>query len=101
MLILQCKFDGMLNKLRSDLEQEQRALRESLDKLERDVGDRLAIKNGIAQRFDTEADGNEFLNQTSEAKLARAIDIGEEEDEDQNDDGDKRDKRDAAEDDGE
>jgi hypothetical protein len=68
---------------------------------EQDVGDRLAIKNGIAQRFDTEADGNEFLNQTSEAKLARAIDIGEEEDEDQNDDGDKRDKRDAAEDDGE
>ena len=69
---------------------------------EQDVGDRLAIKNGIAQRFDTEADGNEFLNQTSEAKLARAIDIGEEEDEDQNDDGDKRDKRDKrAEDDDE
>jgi hypothetical protein len=66
------------------------------------VGDRLAIKNGIAQRFDAEADGNEFLNQTSEAKLARAIDIGEEEDEDQNDDGDKRDKRDKrAEDDDE
>ena len=53
---------------------------------EQDVGDRLAIKNGIAQRFDTEADGNEFLNQASEAKLARAIDIGEEDGEDESDD---------------
>jgi hypothetical protein len=58
---------------------------------EQDVGDRLAIKNGIAQRFDTEADGNEFLNQTSEAKLARAIDIGEEDDDD--DDDERADKR--------
>ena len=65
------------------------------------MGDRLAIKNGIAQPDSTRGGRNEFLNQTSEAKLARAIDIGEEEDEDQNDDGDKRDKRDAAEDDGE
>ena len=53
---------------------------------EQDVGDRLAIKNGIAQRFDTEADGNEFLNQASEAKLVRAIDIGEEDGEDESDD---------------
>ena len=53
---------------------------------DQDVGDRLAIKNGIAQRFDDDADGDEFLNQTSEAKLARAIDIGEEEDEDASDD---------------
>ena len=58
---------------------------------EQDVGDRLAIKNGIAQRFDTDADGNEFLNQTSEAKLARAIDIGEEDDDD--DDDERADKR--------
>ena len=53
---------------------------------EQDVGDRLAIKNGIAQRFDDDADGDEFLNQTSEAKLARAIDIGEEDGEDESDD---------------
>jgi hypothetical protein len=44
------------------------------------LGERLAAKNGIVQRFDSEAEGNEFLNQTSEAKLARAIDIGEDDD---------------------
>tara|TARA_B110000977_G_scaffold192762_1_gene266708 strand:- start:17137 stop:18177 length:1041 start_codon:yes stop_codon:yes gene_type:complete len=48
-----------------------------------DVGDRLAVKNGINQRYDTEASDGEFLNQTSEAKLARAIDIGEEDDADE------------------
>ena len=37
------------------------------------------------QRFESGAEGNEFLNQTSEAKLARAIDIGEEDDDDEND----------------
>lgn len=47
---------------------------------EASLGERLAAKNGIVQRFDSEAEGNEFLNQTSEAKLARAIDIGEDDD---------------------
>ena len=46
----------------------------------------LAAKNGIYQRLDSDVEGNEFLNQTSEAKLARAIDIGEDEDEDEEED---------------
>ena len=49
---------------------------------EENLGERLATKNGIVQRMDgTIEGGNELLNQTSEAKLARAIDIGEEDDE--------------------
>jgi hypothetical protein len=47
------------------------------------VGERLANKNGIVQKFDTEADTHELLNSTSEAKLARAIDIGEEDEADE------------------
>ena len=43
-------------------------------------------ENGIYQRLDSDVEGNEFLNQTSEAKLARAIDIGEDEDEDEEED---------------
>ena len=46
----------------------------------------LAAKNGIYQRLDSDVEGNEFLNQTSEAKLARAIDIGEDEDEEEEED---------------
>jgi hypothetical protein len=41
------------------------------------LAERLAIKNGIVQRAEAIPDGNEILNQTSEAKLARAIDIGD------------------------
>ena len=46
----------------------------------------LAAKNGIYQRLDSDVEGNEFLNQTSEAKLARAIDIGEDEEEEEEED---------------
>ena len=48
---------------------------------------RIAAKNGIIQRFDDseEADAFEYLAGASEAKLQRAVDIGEEDDEE--DDG--------------
>ena len=44
---------------------------------------RIAAKNGIIQRFDDseEADAFEYLAGASEAKLQRAVDIGEEDDE--------------------
>lgn len=53
------------------------------------LGERLAAKNGIVQRLESEADTNEFLNQTSETKLARAIDIGEDDDDDIDDEDDE------------
>ena len=40
-------------------------------------------KTASIRDSDSDVEGNEFLNQTSEAKLARAIDIGEDEDEDE------------------
>ena len=53
---------------------------------EQSLGERLAAKNGIVQRADGGEEGNELLSQTSEAKLARAIDIGEDDDDDDDDD---------------
>jgi len=47
------------------------------------LGEKLAMRNGITQRYEVELEAEEFLARSSEAQLQRAIDIGEDDDEDE------------------